>query len=830
MMISALFLLSILWFGLVLDDEFSLSRGDFLLRLAAAIVLGCFLGTWLVYLLALAFGFDVGVIIGATGLIFLANGFAWKKRRRDLAWFASLFTFRREFWRTFGFIVALVTAFFLFGFWRNRNGDIVFHGNFIDLAFHMSTASAFLEQGVFPPLNPQSAAAKMSYHFMTDFFAAILCRGGFPILGAYKVAMSLFAFSLGSLLCFFFSSVLKRRVAALCGCILFFFGHVGVFHFLFGLAGYPLGNEPFSLKSWTSIYDHLTYPYFNFLNVLVNFFEPQLPFLFGLPFALLILLYLFRRVTSHERSPKTICFVIILVGLLPLFHLHSFLVLAPLVGLVILSEKLIPSAGPESLPTSTGESPRAGPDSTRRSRLTAALPVVFAIVLAGLAILPQFLFLLSQKKIQGYTSFDVAAKLGSLREIPDLFHLQRVWYWVRAAGMPFVLGVLGFFTLAEFRFWRKRPEQRAENALLVFFALGTVYFIFINFCRLTPNWGDSNKLFLYWNLGLCIYAGQLLFRLWQRSPLLKFSVALLLVFGGILPFAVEWGTRLSRGPIVLFPAGDQITAEWIRLNTPPDAVFLTANSLAHFVPALAGRRVVNGSYTRETGFADAAIEESVARAFREADPALITTVGVTYIVVGPEEKNIYRISRGAMARWHRLVFEQTSRDQRYSVYAVQHVPPNAVAEERAREKPEGFDWLSWLEPSYVKQFGILKFDESFDTEFLELGGAAYPTGLGTHAPSEIRFPLDGKYTMFESEIGVDGSQHGGPASVIFRVGVDDRIVYTSRVFYAGTPPEKIAIDVTGANTLTLWVGDAGDGIQCDHADWAGAKLVKAKQK
>jgi hypothetical protein len=240
--------------------------------------------------------------------------------------------------------------------------------------------------------------------------------------------------------------------------------------------------------------------------------------------------------------------------------------------------------------------------------------------------------------------------------------------------------------------------------------------------------------------------------------------------------------------------------------------------------------VVNGSYTRATGFADAAIEESVARAFREANPSLITTVGVMHIVVGPEEKNLYRMSRGAMARWHRLVFAQTSRDQRYLVYAVQHVPPNAVAEERAREKPEGFAWLSWLEPSYVKQFGVLKFDESFDTDFLELGGTAYPTGLSTHAPSEIRFPLDGKYTMFESEIGVDGSQRGGPASVIFRVGVDDRIVYTSHMFYAGTLPGKIAIDVTGANTLTLWVDDAGDGNHCDHADWAEAKLVTAKQK
>jgi hypothetical protein len=48
------------------------------------------------------------------------------------------------------------------------------------------------------------------------------------------------------------------------------------------------------------------------------------------------------------------------------------------------------------------------------------------------------------------------------------------------------------------------------------------------------------------------------------------------------------------------------------------------------------------------------------------------------------------------------------------------------------------------------------------------------------------------------------------------------------VLVAGAPPQQVKVDVTGAKTLTLIVGDAGDGNHCDHADWAGARLVRKR--
>ena len=811
-MITAIFLLSLLWLGFVLNEELDIVRGDFLLSLAVAIVLGCFASGWLVYFLSwCSSGLHRWTVVDATALILAFNGYAMKKWRRDLVWFRSLFTLRRSFWRAYGVFPVLITAFFVTGFWISRDGRMLYHGNFTDLAFHMSTASAFLEQSAFPPLNPQSAAAKLSYHFMADFFCAILCRGGLPLFYAMKVPMVMFAFALGSLTCLVFDVVLQRRAAVVCACIFFFFGHIGIFNFLFGAAGFPVANGPLSLHSWASIEDHLTYPYFNYLNVLVDFFEPQLPFLFGFPIALVLLLVLFRKVSLSEPFDRRGYFVVASVALLPLFHMHSFLVLAPLTGLWLLSESRLPVAG-------RAEKSRSGHGAVRAGFL----------LLAGIAIVLQLAFILSQKKTEGFSGFDVVARLNSLPEIPNFLHARQLWFWVRAAGLPFILGLIGFFLAPTFQVRAGDPDRRANLALLAMCAVTTGYFLVINVYRFTPSWGDSNKFFLYWDVMLCLYAGRLLSRLWSGPRTGRVFACLLLLLGALFPFADEWSQRYRNGPSVLFNASDRAVADWIRDNTPKDAVFLTANSYTHLVPALAGRRVVNGSYTRETGFADDAIESTVSHAYREANPALVKTVKVTHVLIGPEEKRAYYVNRTAFAQWHKLIFDRTYDGQRYWIYEVQDVTPEQLEAEKRKGELRGFVWVSEQEPTFVTQFGTLQYDESFDSTPLRLNGETYSSGLGTHAPSEIRFDLNGKYTAFESDIGVDDLQIGSLGSVVFRVEVDGKNVFTSRVLRPGAPRAQVSVDLRGAEKLTLIVEDAGDGNHNDHADWADAKLLRQR--
>lgn len=809
-MLAVLFLLTSAWLGLVLDDRLKLSRGDGLVRLAAGFVIGIFTGTWLIFALSLALGFTTATVGLGVALLAGAGAFAAIGLKRDLTWLRTRMTFDRGFWLAAALPTVLLTLFIANCIGYNAGGDIVFRGNSRDFAYHLGTVTAFLEQSQFPPQNPQAAGTQLSYHFMSNFFAAILCRGGFSPFYSIKLPMVLLAFSLCALTCNFFYSLLRSKVATFFAGGMFFFGHVGLVNLAFGLAGYPSGNTPLSLLKWASVEDHITYPYYNFLNVVIDYFQPQLPFIFAFPIATLLLLALVRSLTCEDTDRAPLLFTLGAVGLMPLVHMHTFLVLGPVAAVAALHALFTPAAS----------------DGAQRFAHRGWLLVVGVIAVAAAGL--QLSFVLSQPKVAGFSGFDVGQFLRNLSDLPTTFGFQRPWFWFRVAGATMVPGALGLlYVLMRLR-QKPAAERRIEYALLPILAICTGYFLLINFYRFTPNWGDSNKFFLYLNLLCCLYAGRLLAAGWARSRGWRIAAGFTLGFCALVPTAVEAVSRFIREPERLFSGGDQLVADWIRLNTPHDAIFLSANSYVHPVTSLAGRRVVNGSYTRETGYAGPELEALVAQAYRHADPARITRVNVTHVIAGPEEDTLYYINRAKWGIRHRLLFDQICQGYRYTIYEVRHPTPAELAREAAIEAARKYVWLSELEPESVQQpYGSLKFDKTFNLQALKLAGVTYPSGLGTHAPSEIRYRLDGDtYTRFEATIGLDDSQMESLGSITFEVWVDDQLRYTSPVKRSGQPPERISIELSGARTLRLVTTTAGDGDHSDHADWAAARLVR----
>ena len=110
---------------------------------------------------------------------------------------------------------------------------------------------------------------------------------------------------------------------------------------------------------------------------------------------------------------------------------------------------------------------------------------------------------------------------------------------------------------------------------------------------------------------------------------------------------------------------------------------------------------------------------------------------------------------------------------------------------------------------------------------LRIADREYERGLGHHAPGSILVALDGEYQTFEAEVGVQWQGDGAQGSVVFQVLVDGEIRFESDVMRHGDPPRVVTVDVSGAQELELSVGDAGDGINCDCADWAEARLTRA---
>jgi hypothetical protein len=142
-------------------------------------------------------------------------------------------------------------------------------------------------------------------------------------------------------------------------------------------------------------------------------------------------------------------------------------------------------------------------------------------------------------------------------------------------------------------------------------------------------------------------------------------------------------------------------------------------------------------------------------------------------------------------------------------------------------------YLSNMPAASAKQdWGKLGIDMSVGGHVLTIGGEMFDRGLGTHSNSEIVFNLPpGKFALFESLIGLDSAvadRQGNPkegGTIIFEVYVDGKMAHRSKTIRTSLRPLYLSVDVAGARQLRLVVRDAGDGITCDNADWAMARLI-----
>ena len=141
-------------------------------------------------------------------------------------------------------------------------------------------------------------------------------------------------------------------------------------------------------------------------------------------------------------------------------------------------------------------------------------------------------------------------------------------------------------------------------------------------------------------------------------------------------------------------------------------------------------------------------------------------------------------------------------------------------------------WLDQLDVrSAVQGWGEPQKNKSVEAHPLTIGGQVFQRGFGTHAESILHVNLGGGAQKFSAKVGVDDEVNGNAAaSVEFFVIGDGKTLWHSGVLHAGDAPKECAVDLSGVKELVLKVGDAGDGIEFDHADWADAKFETAAAK
>jgi alpha-galactosidase len=138
--------------------------------------------------------------------------------------------------------------------------------------------------------------------------------------------------------------------------------------------------------------------------------------------------------------------------------------------------------------------------------------------------------------------------------------------------------------------------------------------------------------------------------------------------------------------------------------------------------------------------------------------------------------------------------------------------------------------LETLQIQHIEQgWGEPHANRSVDGHPLFLDGKRFEHGVGTHAYSTFRIALGGKAERFTATVGVD-DEVGQRGSVVFQVTGDGKKLWESGVLRGGDAVKEVSVPLNGVKVLLLTVGDAGDDMNYDHADWAEAKIVMTEGK
>ena len=135
-------------------------------------------------------------------------------------------------------------------------------------------------------------------------------------------------------------------------------------------------------------------------------------------------------------------------------------------------------------------------------------------------------------------------------------------------------------------------------------------------------------------------------------------------------------------------------------------------------------------------------------------------------------------------------------------------------------------WLSDLDLSKVRQgWGTAQTNRSVTGKPLSIKSVQFERGVGTHAASTLWIDLGQGSDRFLATVGVDDAADPKAASLSFKVAGDGKVLWQSGPMIGGQAAQAININVKGVRNLVLVVGDSGDGIEHDHANWAEARFL-----
>jgi hypothetical protein len=492
-----------------------------------------------------------------------------------------------------------------------------------DMAFHAALTTSFLYGQNFPAVYPAMPPAPLLYPALPDFQTALLVSLGISIQTALVWTGVLLGLALTALVYLFGlslrelfsqenpggSRVHPQWTAALATILFLFNGGFGFLHFV---RDWSDTGEFSSLlnTNYTSLPDQgIIWP-----NLITDTLLAQRTTLFGLALAFIVFT-LFALAWRGSEQPnaenkwagwRVLLFAGLITGLLPGFHPHSFGAIGIVSGFLFLL----------------------------RPRRTWLVFWASALLLATPYLIPFLRHLTGE----GFVRFRPGWRGPS--------GASWLVFWLRNAGLPTLLIIPAWF---------------AANRSLRLFYLAFAGLLAVSLLILfSPNDYDNLKVMTYWQAATVILVASWLVRLAARNRLLTI-LAVIVVFASIASGGLAVLYEL-RSRTLVFGRNEVAAAEFLRAQTEPRSLFLTAPSLHQPVLSLAGRSVVRGPtawlWSHGYPFAEREADVRAIYAGRGDAAELLRYYRVDYVYLGARERQDLKANQEFFDRTFPVFYRQ----------------------------------------------------------------------------------------------------------------------------------------------------------------------------
>ena len=423
---------------------------------------------------------------------------------------------------------------------------------FGDLQMHLGFVTSIAEQHKFPPNYAFLDGQLLNYPFFVNMLSSSLYLFGTPLRYAVLVPSYVLSLLLVSGFYIIAYRLTKRKSAAALATVLFFFG--GGFGFAYFLNGAKA--DPNVFKSLFTDYYHTptNLPDYNlrWVNPICDMIVPQRTTMAGWCMFFPTLWFLLEALQTKQR--KYYITLGILAGCMPMIHTHTFLALGMICAVVFFAFIL-----------------------KEQDKKSYTINWIIFVGIVFVMAAPQLFFWTFPQSANNDSFLRYGFNWVNHND-PYLWFYLKNWGITALFAVPAILYA---------------PKHNKKLLL----ACGVIFCV-SEFILFQPNEYDNNKLFFIAYMILIIAVSHWLIHIWDYLKGIKGRAYLAVItviagtFSGTLSIIREYN---SGADYQTFTDYDIEMAEYIRENTPSDAVFLTSTHHLNPVVTLAGRNIYIGS-------------------------------------------------------------------------------------------------------------------------------------------------------------------------------------------------------------------------------------------